>query len=595
MAEATPKQKIYVNEETGKDDGAATGTQDLPYRSLNYAYIRTSGTAEYLVRKVPGENEPAEESSGFKPAAKAAMKKAQNSLASHLKKQSKEKELESRRLKEEDARQAAFEEAKKIVITEDKSLPTAQRIRLDQVNGIKLRKSTGDDSDKGTRVKVYGRVQNVRKQKDIFFVELRDGYGKMQCLLTGNLAKTYDAITLTRETSIELYGELWHLPPGAKAPLDRELHVDYFKIYPGWKAAGGDDAITNRVAEKTENSILLDLRHLTLRGDKASAVMLVRDQVEHAFNMVYRKMQFRKVSPPALVQTQVEGGATLFKFDYYGEEAFLTQSSQLYLETCLASMGNVYCIEKSFRAEKSLTRRHLSEYTHIEAELDFVTFDDLLDHLEEVMCQVIDITMADEQIATLIEKLNPDFVKPTRPFLRMKYSDAIDWLKEHEIPNEEGEPHKFGDDIAEAAERKMTDIINKPIFLTHFPVEIKAFYMQKDKGDKRVTESVDCLMPGVGEIVGGSMRMDDYDELMAAYKREGIAPEPYYWYTDQRRYVSDDCFYFSSVMLKDLNRYGSSPHGGYGLGLERFLAWLCGRHTVRDCCLYPRYMGRCTP
>jgi asparaginyl-tRNA synthetase len=535
MAEAATKQKIYVDEGTGKDEETVVGTQELPYRSLNYAYIRTDGSAEYVVRKVPQENDSKEEGSGYKPAAKAAMKKAQNFLQAHLKKQAKEKELEVRRLKEEEARRAALDEAKKVVIKEDTSLPAAQRIRLDQINGIKLHKSTGDSSEKGTRVKVYGRVQNVRKQKDIFFVELRDGYGKMQCLLTGDLAKTYDAVTLTRETSMELYGELWDLPPGAKAPLDRELHVDYFKIHPGWKAVGGDDAITNRIAETTEQSILLDLRHLTIRGDKASAVMLVRDQVEYAFNSVYRKMQFRKVSPPALVQTQVEGGATLFKFDYYKEEAFLTQSSQLYLETCLASMGNVYCIEKSFRAEKSLTRRHLSEYTHIEAELDFITFNDLLDHLEEAMCQVIDITLADAHIASLIEKLNPGFKKPSRPFLRMKYSDAIEWLNTHEIPNEEGEPHKFGDDIAEAAERKMTDIINKPIFLTHFPVEIKAFYMQKDQNDKRVTESVDCLMPGVGEIVGGSMRMDDYDELMAAYKREGIAPEPYYWYTDQRR------------------------------------------------------------
>lgn len=232
---------------------------------------------------------------------------------------------------------------------------------------------------------------------------------------------------------------------------------------------------------------------------------------------------------------QVEGGATLFKFDYYGEEAFLTQSSQLYLETCLPSLGNVYCIEKSFRAEKSLTRRHLSEYTHVEAELDFITFNDLLDHLETVICSVIKKVLADPEIAAIIKKLNPDFAPPEQPFLRMKYADAITWLNEHDILTDEGKPHEFGDDIAEAAERKMTDAINRPIFLTHFPVEIKAFYMYKDPSDKRVTESVDVLMPGVGEIVGGSMRMDDYDELMAAYKREGIPAEAYYWYTDQRR------------------------------------------------------------
>ena len=204
-------------------------------------------------------------------------------------------------------------------------------------------------------------------------------------------------------------------------------------------------------------------------------------------------------------------------------------------------MGDVFCICPSFRAEKSLTRRHLSEFTHLEAELDFITFDDLLDHLEKLITRVIDITLSDTVIASYVKDLNSDFTKPTTPFKRIKYVDAIGWLNEHDILNEdveEGEkprPHVFGDDIAEAAERKMTDILNVPVFLTHFPAEIKSFYMKKDETDRRVTESVDVLMPGVGEIVGGSMRMEDYDELMTAFKTHEIPHEPYYWYTDQRR------------------------------------------------------------
>jgi len=155
--------------------------------------------------------------------------------------------------------------------------------------------------------------------------------------------------------------------------------------------------------------------------------------------------------------------------------------------------------------------------------------------LEEVMCRVLEVTMSDPVIKQHILDLNPEFKMPERPFKRMKYQEAINWLVEHNIPNEDGEAHKFGDDIAEAAERRMTDIINRPIFLTHFPTAIKAFYMLKDKDDTRVTESVDCLMPGVGEIVGGSMRMDNYEELMAAFAREQIDPAAYYWYTDQRK------------------------------------------------------------
>ncbi|CAK4034309.1 Asparagine--tRNA ligase, cytoplasmic [Lecanosticta acicola] len=577
MADAE-KKPIHVDEETGLDSSEADGSSEKPFRTLQYAYMQHEGQASYLTKKKEGDEEVAT----YKPAAKAAMKKVINYADAQKKKLGKEKELAIRQKQEEKERQRVFEEAKRIQLTEDKSLPKAVKIHLGEKRPEVVKLGSGErtkevdysSSDRGTRVRVMGRVHRFRQQKELLFVTLRDGHGYMQCVLTGDLAKTYDALTLTRETSMMITGEMWEVPPGAHAPDNRELHADYYEIV--GKAPGGDDAITNVVQAKGDAQTLLDRRHLVLRGETSAAVMFVRDAVEHAFNVKYHELGYVKVSPPALVQTQVEGGSTLFGFNYYNEPAYLTQSSQLYLETAIPFAGNVYCIEKSFRAEKSLTRRHLSEYTHVEAELDFITFDDLLDHLEEIICGVLEIVLGNPRIAAMLQELNKDFKMPERPFKRMKYADAVEWLREHDIPNEEGQPHSFGDDIAEAAERRMTDIINRPIFLTHFPVEIKAFYMQKDREDPRVTESVDCLMPGVGEIVGGSMRMDNYDELMAAYQREGMDPSPYYWYTDQRR-------------------YGTSPHGGYGLGLERFLAWLCNQHTVRDTCLYPRYMGRCKP
>lgn len=541
---------VHVDETAGQDAETSTGTGASPYKTLQYAYLRHQGadsSTQYLVRKpveasADGDTSLPEPDNGqYKPAAKSALKKAATLFETQKKKAAREKELQTQREQEERERQTVLERAKLITISEDTSLPRAVKIRLDQTDAsvVKLRDNEavqkGDEMATGTRVRVMGRVHRVRQQGQLIFITLRDGYGYLQCLLSGQLAKTYDAITLTLETSIELLGEMWAVPAFAKAPDNRELHADFFRVI--GRAAGGDDSFTNRIAptSKTAQHKLLDLRHLSLRGENAAKVMLIRDQVEWAFRTAYREDSIRCVSPPALVQTQVEGGATLFSFQYYDEKAFLTQSSQLYLETCLPMLGNVFCIEKSFRAEKSLTRRHLSEFTHVEAELDFITFADLLDHLEHVICRVIDLVLADPAAARMIKDLNPDFTPPSRPFMRMRYADAIDWLRERDVRDEDGNEHFFGADIAEKAERHMTDSIGRPILLTHFPVEIKAFYMSKDPQDRRVTESVDCLMPGVGEIVGGSMRMYEYDELMAAYQREGISPEPYYWYTDQRK------------------------------------------------------------
>ena len=543
---------VYIDEDVGKDEPTAAGTEQSPFRTLLYAHIqhppKGSQGAQYLTRKsqtgdVDKDGDPSVRLQ-WKPATKSALKKATNLYEQHQKKQAKGEELAIREKHDAEKRQQALEEAKKIEISQDAKLPKAIKIRLDEKDAktMKLRsgqsKNDVDYSDgRGSRVRVVGRIHRLRTQKDVIFITLQDGYGFLQCVLTGDLTKTYDAMTLTQETSMEIFGEMWEVPPGQHAPGNRELHADFYEII--GKAAGDKEAITTRVAPDSDPQTLYDNRHLVLRGEISSSVMKVRAAVLRAFRQTYEEItpSCLEVTPPAMVQTQVEGGATLFSFDYYGQQAYLTQSSQLYLETCLPSLGNVFCVAPSFRAEKSLTRRHLSEYTHLEAELDFITFNDLLDHLELVMSRVVELILANPATAKVIQELNPGFQAPERPFKRMRYADAIEWLREHDIHTEDGRPHEFGDDIAEAAERKMTDIINRPIFLTHFPVPIKAFYMPKDPEDPRVTESVDCLMPGVGEIVGGSMRIWDHEELMAAFEREGIDPKPYYWYTDQRKYV----------------------------------------------------------
>ncbi|XP_046686122.1 asparagine--tRNA ligase, cytoplasmic-like [Homalodisca vitripennis] len=544
--------EIYTSEKTGCDD-TGDGTENKPFKTVLQA-MRHAGKEPFPTIYVDAK----EEGKKFEVVAKSQLKKVQKIwVRESYKSADKAKKEET----DADNRLKNLEEAKKIKIEEDKSLPKAKLIKI--FNGKEHR---------GSRVKIYGWVHRLRKQgKSLMFITLRDGTGFLQCVLNDVLVQTYEALVLSTESSVLLYGVLKEVPEGKSAPGGHELQVDYWELV-GLAPAGGADSILN---EDAHPDVQLDNRHIMIRGENTSKILKMRSVIMQAFRDHYFSRGYCEVTPPTLVQTQVEGGSTLFKLDYFGEEAFLTQSSQLYLETCIPAMGDVFCIAQSYRAEQSRTRRHLAEYSHVEAECPFISFDDLLDRLEDLVCDVVQRVL-DSPYGEIVYELNPEFKVPKKPFLRMNYSDAIKYLKDNNITKEDGSFYEFGEDIPEMPERKMTDAINQPIMLCRFPAGIKAFYMARCPEDNQLTESVDVLLPNVGEIVGGSMRLWDHDSLMEGYKSAGIDPTPYYWYTDQRK-------------------YGTCPHGGYGLGLERFLCWLLNRYHIREVCLYPRFLERCRP
>ncbi|KAF2824163.1 asparaginyl-tRNA synthetase [Ophiobolus disseminans] len=488
---------VYIDPLRDSDENIVTGTKESPFCDIFSAFLA----------QPPESRAPPPE-----------FLKVVSRYDDHIKK--------VRKLEEEEvSRQAALVEGRKFILKPDSSLPAPINLKnfalhQDHVN-------LGNDSTTGTRVRVVGRVDNIRTSKTRSFVYLTDTRGLLLCIFSGNVNKVIPVL-LQKQASIEVIDEMKEDPPENHAPDNRELHVDFYAII--GEAPGGPDSFTTKVPASANQSVLSDYHHLVLHRSGESIVMKARASALAAFRKYYDKHDMREHTAPSFVQTQVEGGGSLFQVPCYGETAYLTQTSQLYLETQLPILGDCYTIQSFFRAEKSLTRRHLSEYTHIEGELNFITFEDLLDRIEDLFCGVIDILLADPESASYIESLNPGFKAPARPFRRMRYTEAIQWLNEH----------------AEAAERAMTDSIGVPIMLTHFLGPIKAFYMKKDADDLRLTEaSID----------------------------NGWNTDAYAFYSAQRK-------------------YGTSPHGGYGMGLERFLVWILKRYTVRECVPYPRYPGR---
>lgn len=340
---------------------------------------------------------------------------------------------------------------------------------------------------RGKRVSIRGWAHRIRQQgKMLMFIILRDGSGFLQCVVAKALCKQAQELALQTEATIWLRGLLKELPPGKSAPGGHELQVEKIELI-GNAPPGGIDHALN---EESGVDVQLDQRHLMLRGENLSRIMLFRSLLSKHLREHYYDKGFVEVTPPTLVTGQVEGGSTLFKLNFFGEEAYLTQSSQLYLESVLPSLGDVFCIAQSYRAEQSRTRRHLAEYTHVEAERPFITFEQLLDSIEDLISDLIERVVADPVAGQILKQLNPNFKLPKKPFKRMEYADAIKYLKDNNITKENGEFYKFGEDIPEMPERKMTDQINEPIMLIKFPAGIKAFYMSRCKEDNNLTESV---------------------------------------------------------------------------------------------------------
>jgi asparaginyl-tRNA synthetase len=417
----------------------------------------------------------------------------------------------------------------------------------------------------GEKVVVNGWLYNKRSSGKLQFPIVRDGSGYLQCVVFKKEVseETWNAVEgVAQESTVRVTGTVRAEP---RAPGGVELGAESFEVV--------HQAQEYPITPKEHGTaFLMDLRHLWLRSSKQHAILRVRNEIEKACRDFFYDRDFILIDSPILTANAAEGTSTLFETDYFGEKAYLSQSGQLYLEPAAAAFGKVYCFGPTFRAEKSKTRRHLTEFWMVEPEVAFLEFDGLQDLAEEFVEYIVGRTV--ERCAEDLKTLERDVSKlenVKRPFPRITYRDAIELLAS------KGMDAKFGDDFGGDEETVIANSFDRPVMISRYPASIKAFYMQPDPQDPTLALGLDMIAPeGYGEIIGGSQRIHDYDLLLQRIKEHNLPVEAFQWYLDVRR-------------------YGSFPHSGFGMGIERVVAWISGVPHLRETIPYPRMLNRIYP
>ncbi|MGZ5435640.1 MAG: asparagine--tRNA ligase [Pyrinomonadaceae bacterium] len=424
----------------------------------------------------------------------------------------------------------------------------------------------------GEEVTLKGWLYNMRSSGKLMFPQLRDGTGVVQCVVVKNsiAPEVWDALKpLGQESSLVVHGRVRE---DARAPGGFEIDVINAEVV----QAAHDFPITPK---EHGPEFLLDHRHLWLRSRKQHAILKVRATVIRAVQDYLDDHGFTRCDTPIFTPAACEGTSTLFEVDYFGDEkAYLTQSGQLYNEATAAAFGKVYCFGPTFRAEKSKTRRHLTEFWMLEPEMAYATLDDVMDLSEQILSYIAARVLEDrkEELKTL-ERDTSKLEAIMPPFPRLHYDDAVKILHEGFAQGALENKFEWGGDLGAPDETYISSKFDKPVMVHHYPAAVKAFYMKRDPERDEIALGVDVLAPeGYGEVIGGGERATSIEFLEKQIADHGLPKEAFEWYLD-------------------LRRYGSVPHGGFGMGVERVTSWMCGNEHVREAIPFPRMLYRLRP